>query len=345
MAELEQKDALIAELRAKKAEASERANDLGRRLSELDRRRYGFDFDDCETLSLTDSRPARRGAARILGSTPADREAIVGVKRGESVLLKPKVSYGNYELDDIFSLGQRIYDGKLTLADIRNEPGEYPVPYSTMYRWCQPVDELGTPKWLHARDVQRITKKLRAGGTKGGGTVLGAAAEKKLIVDMAAAAAMHCPYTFEEVEDMVRAVLIEMGSSSRARAAGPRRRATRMARCSPRRRRRCGRGARRSCRRRCLLLSAAAMAAAAAMRLLRLPRLTPGRARAVPRCSRCRPSRRSTRTTFAGARAAGRSAARMTCHCEPCAYTASRSHSYTARYAFLTGHHRQLNPG
>jgi hypothetical protein len=214
MAEVEQKELRIAELEAEKAQTAVTLADLERRLADRDRRRY--DFESAPLPSAADLRPALRervGAPRIIGSTPDDRAAISGVKRGAEIVLKPKVSYGGYEMGDVFSLGQQIKDGKLTLADIRNgAPGDYAVPYGTMYRWMQPVDALGTPKWLHARDVQRLTKKPRAGGVKGGGTVLGATAEKKLMVDMADAAAQHCPYTFEEVEDMVRAALIETGT-------------------------------------------------------------------------------------------------------------------------------------
>jgi len=43
-----------------------------------------------------------------------------------------------------------------------------------------------------------------SGGVQGGGTMLGGLAEKQLMVDMAHAAAAHCPYTYDEVEDMLR---------------------------------------------------------------------------------------------------------------------------------------------
>ena len=84
------------------------------------------------------------------------------------------------------------------------------MPYSTMFKACAPICEGGPPTWLHQRDVMRVVHLPRSGGVKGGGTVLGAVAEKKLMVLLADAAKAHMPYQIDEVEELVRETLIEM---------------------------------------------------------------------------------------------------------------------------------------
>lgn len=228
MAEVEAQKALIAELQAENKERQLHAADLERRLSDADRRRFVFE----PAPSALGSR--RGGAASILGNTPADRETLTGVKRGAVLEMKPKATYGAYKIDDVYALGQQIKDGSLTLADIRKgAPGEYAVPYTTMMRWCAPVDELGTPKWLYARDVQRLTKKPRARRPSGPGTARPCSRRRR---PSSTRAAMYPSSTRPTSKR----------SCSRARAAGRvRQRASRTARCSPRRRRLRARGARR----------------------------------------------------------------------------------------------------
>ena len=82
-------------------------------------------------------------------------------------------------MSDIYSLGQRIMDGTLTLAKIRASQDDFVVPYGTRRRWCAPVDDLGTPEWLHERDVKRRVHLPTSGGVVGGGTMVGALAEKR----------------------------------------------------------------------------------------------------------------------------------------------------------------------
>jgi hypothetical protein len=65
-------------------------------------------------------------------------------------------------------------------------------------------------RWLLERDERRRTSLPTSGGVKGGGTVLGKAAEDKLILEIVEAAKAKCPFTREELEEVVRDTAIKL---------------------------------------------------------------------------------------------------------------------------------------
>jgi hypothetical protein len=90
---------------------------------------------------------------------------------------------------------------------------EYVVPASSMRRWVKMVpsrDGTLAPLWLVERDERRRTSLPNSGGVKGGGTVLGKAAEAKLILEIVEAAKARCPLTRDELEEIVRNLAIEL---------------------------------------------------------------------------------------------------------------------------------------
>mmetsp|Transcript_38148 Transcript_38148/g.89654 ORF Transcript_38148/g.89654 Transcript_38148/m.89654 type:complete len:113 (-) Transcript_38148:686-1024(-) len=83
------------------------------------------------------------------------------------------------------------------------------IPYSTMARWLT-KDAHGVPSWQRRRDVEHLTGLPQSGGVKGGGCVLGEAAERELCRSMARAAHVNMPFQYDEVEDAVRNTAIEL---------------------------------------------------------------------------------------------------------------------------------------
>jgi hypothetical protein len=194
--------AALAAVTARLKDAQKENRLLERRLAETGDLRDSF--ASVPTRASQHEAERAPAPARVRASTPADREMITGVKRSGSLIVKPKATYGNYDMDDIYELGQRIKAGTLTLAQIRHTPDDFRVPYGTMRRWVKPRED-GTPAWLYERDVKRRTKKPRAGAEP----LLGKLVESKLMVDISDAARSHCPYLADEVATMVRNTLIE----------------------------------------------------------------------------------------------------------------------------------------
>ena len=134
---------------------------------------------------------AESAVPRVVGRNMQARSMLASVSRGELLVVKPKASYrSGYTFADICELCARITDehDPLTLAEIRKHPEDYKVPRNTLVDYLKPYGPTRAAKWLVRRDVQRKTTPPKSGG----GTVLGDAVEKKLMVTMADAALMHC---------------------------------------------------------------------------------------------------------------------------------------------------------
>lgn len=129
-------------------EADSRAAELGAKLAEAERTiakltrqnaagGIALEPSAASAPSLRErAAPASLPATKVRGTTPADREVIIGVKRGQAIIGVPKAKYRKYDQADVYELCQRILDGNLTLQEIRSDPDAYPVPYSTMYLAC-----------------------------------------------------------------------------------------------------------------------------------------------------------------------------------------------------------------
>ena len=153
---------------------------------------------------------AESAVPRVAGRKMQARSMLASVSRGELLVVKPKASYrSGYTFADICELCARITDehDPLTLAEIRKHPEDYKVPRNTLVDYLKPYGPTRAAKWLVRRDVQRKTTLPKSGG----GTVLGDAVEEKLMVTMADAALMNCPYRYEEVTELVRGTAIDLG--------------------------------------------------------------------------------------------------------------------------------------
>lgn len=150
----------------------------------------------------------------MTAASAQEREVLASAKRGEEFVVKPKATYrSGYDWEDICELGARIRDPRdeLTLAIIRKNPSEYKVPYGTMRSWCAPQGPQGAPRWLVERDQRRRHSLPQSGGVKGGGTVLGRAAELRIMIEIAQAAKAKMPFLKEELEELIRKTAIELG--------------------------------------------------------------------------------------------------------------------------------------
>jgi len=162
---------------------------------------------------LSEDMPPPAAVRSIRGHSATDTATLgKAVARGTVMTVRVGGNYRQgYDWDDICALGTRILNKELTLGYIKHHQQEFNVPYSTIYRWAAIDERHQKPKWLVERDMRRRTSLPQFGGVKGGGTVLGATAEKKLMVEIATAAKAHCPYRYDEVVYLVRKTAVDLG--------------------------------------------------------------------------------------------------------------------------------------
>jgi hypothetical protein len=155
---------------------------------------------------------ARSAPVRARGSG-ADARAVLGsVSRGQVLEVVPNATYRSYEWDDVCRAGAAIQAKKITFTQLKSDPkirAEYKVPCNTMRKWC--ADTGRGPLWLIERDERRRRALPASGGCKGGGTVLGKAAEIKIVLHIAEASRAKCPMMRDELERLVRETAIELG--------------------------------------------------------------------------------------------------------------------------------------
>jgi len=148
----------------------------------------------------------------IRGHTREDA-AILGTSAARGTVMTVRVGgkyRSSHDWGDICDLGLRILNKEVTLGYIRHHQDEFKVPYSTMQRWAAQDARHKAPLWLVERDVRGRRSLPTSGGVKGGGSILGHAAEKKLMVAVTNAAKAHCPYRYDEVVFLVRKTLLEL---------------------------------------------------------------------------------------------------------------------------------------
>jgi len=150
---------------------------------------------------------------RARGATKADRAVLGSVHRGQVLQVVPGALYQQYTFDDVCACGAAIKDGRLGLRQLKKPEVRalWKVPYETMRRWCAAADDEGTPTWLKERDQRRRVDLPRAGGVKGGGSVLGLDPERKIMLSLSEAAEAGCPFLEADLTELVRTTLVNLG--------------------------------------------------------------------------------------------------------------------------------------
>ena len=135
-------------------------------------------------------------------------------QRGKAVLVVPSVKYQeSYDWADLCEQGARVQSGQLKISWFKNKNKEggplYKVPYGTMHEYCKddrvwheehklPGGKLGVPHWRAEQERGRTSLKT-AGGTAGGGTLLGTG-ETALMLEVAKKFKAGVPYLSGEVD-------------------------------------------------------------------------------------------------------------------------------------------------
>ena len=152
-------------------------------------------------------------------------------KRGRAVVVRPPVEYRarkSYTWEDVVALGKQVKDGTVTMSQIRNEKDadKYKVPYGSMLKWDRDDHEemkksqgkrgvRGEKHWFVELHTRGRTTLTAPGGTKGGGTILGAG-ERVIMIKAAEAALEGHAWTKHELKDCVLNTLEDLGIKNAA---------------------------------------------------------------------------------------------------------------------------------